>query len=78
MLKRRDELLLTTKCSAINIWNEPYDPADATHGTHQPIKEVVRRASEKQGLGGYVHGTNLNLIDFIDKLVRMMIQSFDP
>jgi cephalosporin hydroxylase len=71
VLKRRDELSLTTKCYAIDIWDELYDPADTTHGTGQPIKEVVRRALLKQGLGGFDLLTGLS-VD-VQKLIKEKI-----
>lgn len=71
VLKRRDELLLTTKCYAIDIWDELYDPSDTTHGTGQPIKEVVNRALTKQGLGGFELLTGLS-VD-VQKLIKEKI-----
>jgi len=71
VLNRRNELSLPTQCYAIDIWDELYDPSDTTHGTGQPIKEIVRRALSKQGLGGFELLTGLS-VD-VQKLVREKI-----
>ncbi|MBC7979061.1 MAG: class I SAM-dependent methyltransferase [Armatimonadetes bacterium] len=61
VLKRRDELSLPCKCFAIDIWDELYDPSDTTHGTGQPIKDIVRRALVSEGLGGFELLTGLSV-----------------
>lgn len=71
VLKRRDELSLPTKCNAIDIWDELYDPSDTTHGTGQPIKEIVRRSLVKQGLGSFDLLTGLS-VD-VQKLINEKI-----
>lgn len=71
VLKRRDELSLTTKCYAIDIWDELYDPSDNTHGSGQPIKDIVRRELVKQGLSGFELLTGLS-VD-VQKLIKEKI-----
>jgi cephalosporin hydroxylase len=71
VLKRRDELSLTTKCYAIDIWDELYDSSDNTHGSGQPIKDIVRRELVKQGLSGFELLTGLS-VD-VQKLIKEKI-----
>ena len=71
VLKHRDQLGLDTKCYAIDIWDQIYDPADTTHGTGQPIKDLVKRALEKQGLGRFELLTGLSTD--IQRLVKFKI-----
>lgn len=71
VLKQRDKLGLKTQCYAIDIWDEIYDPSDTTHGTGQPIKDVVKRALRKQGLDGFELLTGLSTD--IKKLIQKKI-----
>jgi cephalosporin hydroxylase len=71
VLKHRDELSLTTQCYATDIWDELYDPADTTHGTGQPIKDLVRRALIRQNLGNFelLTGLSINVQNLISETI---------
>lgn len=71
ILKHRNALSLPTKCYAIDIWDELYDPSDTTHGTGQPIKDVVKRSLVKQGLDRFelLTGLSVNVQNLIKEKI---------
>jgi cephalosporin hydroxylase len=53
VLECRDAASLTTKCIALDLWDEVKDPASNTHISGAPNRGIVGRALKKRGLGNF-------------------------